>query len=101
MASALPAPLASAAAMFNCCSMMAAAMAPKAMTTEMIWRCRDDVSNWMASAPLTPPFSPVVPASPWPAPFSRLTRMMTMSRQTAMMPALTSSMFSVPTRSTR
>ncbi len=63
MASAFPAPLNSATAMLTCWSTMFEAMAPKAMTSEMICRWRDDRSSRMASPPLTPSSSPVFDAS--------------------------------------
>ena len=48
------APFAAAAAMFNCCSMIAAPTAAKLMTSAMICRCFDWRSSSNASVALTP-----------------------------------------------
>ena len=49
-----PAPFAAAAAMFSCCSMIAAPTAAKLMTSAMICRCFDWRSSSNASVALTP-----------------------------------------------
>ncbi len=99
-ASTFEAPLDSAAAMFSCCSMMAAPIAAKPMTMAMVCRCRDERSSRNASAPLTLASSPVLLASLRPAPGSRRTIIATVTVQSARVAALTSSTELVPIRST-
>ncbi len=94
-------PLASAVAMFSCCSMMAAPMAAKAMTRAITCRCREEPSNWMASPLDTPSSSTALAASLVPAPFSRCRMNTTMARQSARVPAPIKSIVFVPTFSTR
>ena len=54
MESVPPAPLAASAAMLSCCSMIAAPIDAKPMTSAMIWRCFELRRSWNASAALTP-----------------------------------------------
>ena len=63
MPSVFDCPLASAAAMLSCCSMIAAPMAAKVMTIAMICRWREPRSSASASPPPTPSSSPVLAAS--------------------------------------
>ena len=96
MPSVLAWPLASAVAMLSCCSMMAAPMAANVITMAMICRWREPRSRASASPPLTPSSSPVLAASLVPARSLLRTMQTTISKQTARIAALTSSIVVVP-----
>ena len=89
-------PLKASAAMFSCCSIRLAPIAPKAMTSAITWRCRDSRSIFSASPAPTPFSSPVEVIPERRSPPARDSTVSTSTAHTTRSEALASSRLLVP-----